>query len=146
MTSPAIYLLVLILPWVLCVLSFKLNLGPGLDNLRLFLYALTFIVAAIASATLVTTDEVMFQVSSEGYELHKVTGTSQDSNTQNYTFQQLTTTHNVTMFNPDAGVGRASDAYLFAMLYLGLTLLYFVLFISEVFRIAARVFSGGDRY
>lgn len=140
-TAPALYLLALVLPWVLCVLCFKLQTTNATENLRLILYALTFVAAATATTILITTDEVVVIVDTSEPAVANVTGTGDGSNREYYAYEQRQAQYNVTLFSPDAGAGRVADAYLFAILYLGLTLLFLILTVSEVFRIAENMWT-----
>ena len=137
--SALLYGALLILPWVLIVVSYRLVDSRGLENLRLLLYAMVFTVSALAAMVFLTTDDV-----SIGWE-STVTApqVSAVSSGGLYTYTAANTTEaaEVVLYAPAEGVGEPRDAQLLGLLYAGLALLYMVLAVSEIFRLASKAWE-----
>lgn len=141
-TGVLTYALLLILPWALAALTWRLRLeGPGLENLRLFLYALIMIVAGVAAFTFVSTEQVTIHVATTttGPLLDRIDHANDNAGPHDYLYanRTLTTTAmNITVYDPAAGVGRQADALTLGGMYGALSLLFLVLTIAETFRLA----------
>lgn len=140
-TGVATYLVLLVVPWVLVCLAWRLQVvGSGLENMRLFLYVLIVLVSGVAAFTIISSEAVVINVleTTTAPEVDVVSGANANSGPHTYSYVNHTSIVNttITLYDRDAGVGGRTDALTLAGLYGGLSLLFLVLSIAEVFRLA----------